>query len=62
MFYGPATPSQFENLLVWRKRGRAKATTQAAVPDVPEPRREIDELQPESFDLYALSVGRPTGN
>jgi hypothetical protein len=54
-FQGPATPSQFENVLVWRKKGRARA---AAAPDVPEPRREAEEVEPDSLDLYALSVGR----
>lgn len=55
-FQGPATPSQFENVSLWRKRSRR--TRLAVAPDVPEPRRDADENQPESLDLYALSVGR----
>jgi hypothetical protein len=55
MFFGPATPSQFDNLLLWRKKRRAGLS---AVPDVPEPRREDDEPALDSLDLYALSVGR----
>jgi len=58
MFFGPATPSQFQNLLLWRKKDRAEAV---AVPEVPEPRRESDEVQAEPLDLYALSVGRTSG-
>jgi hypothetical protein len=54
-FHGPATPSQFENVLVWRKKGRARA---ADSPDLPEPRREAEEIEPDSLDLYSLSVGR----
>jgi hypothetical protein len=56
MFYGPATPAQFENISYWRKRSRRNRT--AVAPAVPEPRRDVDELEPESLDLYALSVGR----
>jgi hypothetical protein len=58
-FQGPATPSQFENVLLWRKRSRRSPA--ASPPDVPEPRRESDEIEPVSFDLYALSVGRSSG-
>lgn len=58
MFFGPATPSQFQSLLLWRKKGRVEAT---AVPDLPEPRRESDEVAAEPLDLYALSVGRTSG-
>ena len=58
MFFGPATPSQFQSLLLWRKKSRVEAT---AVPDLPEPRRESDEVQAEPLDLYALSVGRTSG-
>jgi hypothetical protein len=55
IFQGPATPAQFDNILVWRKRRRAKAI---ALPDVPEPRKSDDEVDQEPLDLYALSVGR----
>jgi hypothetical protein len=55
IFQGPATPSQFENVLVWRKKSRARA---AAPPDLPEPRRQDEDIEPDSLDLYALSVGR----
>ena len=54
-FPGPATRAQFENLLIWRKKGRAPAT---AVADVPQARQDEDEAAPDSLDLYALSVGR----
>jgi hypothetical protein len=54
-FPGPATRAQFENLLIWRKRARPRAT---AGPDLPDPRRDNDEAVPEAADLYALSVGR----
>lgn len=55
-FSGPATPSHFENILLWRKKGRRSRA--AVVPDVPEPRRDAEDSEIESLDLYALSVGR----
>jgi len=61
MFFGPATPSQFESLLIWRKKSRARVTAATAVPEVPEPRRDSDEVQADSLDIYALSVGRTSG-
>lgn len=53
---GPATPSQFEPVLLWRRKSRRSRT--AVTPEVPQPRRDADEIEPESLDLYALSVGR----
>ena len=58
MFYGPATPRQFENLLVWRKRPRVQASE---MPELPEPRREDEGVSQDSIDLYELSVGRTSG-
>lgn len=55
-FSGPATPSQFENVLLWRRKSRRAPV--AAEPEVPEPRQDAEGAETESLDLYALSVGR----
>lgn len=53
-FPGRAIASQFRILLPWRKRHRTE------VPDPPEPRPDNEEGTPDSLDIYALSVGRPS--